>query len=71
MLERSKRICCVTPFKALFQKEMTRKEFIVTLGVVAATVIGLSSIIKLLTGKDIRPSVVSNDRAAKYGHKKV
>jgi hypothetical protein len=36
----------------LMQKEMTRKEFLVTLGFGVAAVFGLSTVIQLLTGKD-------------------
>jgi Trp operon repressor len=35
----------------LLQKEMTRKEFLATLGFGAATVFGFSSILGFLTGK--------------------
>lgn len=35
----------------LMQKEMTRKEFMATLGFGLASIMGFSSIIKLLTGK--------------------
>ena len=61
----------MAPFKTLFQKEMTRKEFLITLGLVFATVLGLSSLIRLLTGRDIRPAALGRDRAAGYGHKKL
>ncbi len=36
------------PIQALMQKEMTRKEFIATLGFGAATVLGLSSVLNML-----------------------
>jgi hypothetical protein len=35
----------------LMQKEMTRKEFLATMGFGVATVLGLSAIISALTGK--------------------
>jgi hypothetical protein len=35
----------------LMQKEMTRKEFLATLGFGVATVFGFGSLIRLLTGK--------------------
>lgn len=41
--------------QTLFQKEMTRKEFLATLGFGVASVMGLSSIIKLTTGKSLLP----------------
>jgi len=34
------------------QKEMTRKEFLATLGFGLATLFGLATILKLVTGKD-------------------
>jgi hypothetical protein len=37
--------------KNLMQKEMSRKEFLTTLGFGLATIMGFSSIIKFLTGK--------------------
>ena len=39
----------------LVQKEMTRKEFLATLGFGLATVFGLSTLVRLLTGKDNNP----------------
>jgi hypothetical protein len=36
----------------LMQKEMTRKEFLATVGFGVATLFGLSTLIKLLTGKE-------------------
>jgi hypothetical protein len=40
-----------TQLESLFQKEMSRKEFIATLGFGIASVMGFSTIIRLLTGK--------------------
>lgn len=37
----------------LFQKEMSRKEFLATLGFGLASVMGFSNIIHLLTGKSV------------------
>ncbi|HSW65992.1 MAG TPA: hypothetical protein VLI54_02535 [Bacillota bacterium] len=37
----------------LMQKEMTRKEFLTTLGLGIATVLGFGSLIKLVTGKSL------------------
>jgi len=48
------------PVAALMQKEMTRKEFLTTMGLAGASVLGFSSIIKLLTGKSLHGSVVSS-----------
>ncbi|HVX24586.1 MAG TPA: hypothetical protein VG992_04590 [Candidatus Saccharimonadales bacterium] len=39
------------PVTTLLQTEMTRKEFLATLGLGLASVMGLSTIIHLLTGK--------------------
>lgn len=36
---------------ALIQKEMTRKEFLTTVGFGVVSIMGFSSILKLLTGK--------------------
>jgi hypothetical protein len=37
----------------LFQREMTRKEFLATLGFGMASIMGFSTVIQLLTGKSI------------------
>lgn len=42
-----------TQVNTLLQKEMTRKEFLATLGLASASILGFSSIIKLLTGKSL------------------
>ena len=42
-----------TQANTLLQKEMTRKEFLATLGLAGASILGFSSIIKLLTGKSL------------------
>lgn len=41
--------------QTLFQKEMTRKEFLATLGFGMASMMGLSSLIKMATGKSLSP----------------
>lgn len=41
------------PIEALIQKEMSRKEFIGTLGLGVATLMGASTIVHLLTGKSL------------------
>jgi len=38
----------VKPIETLMQKEMTRKEFLVALGFGAASILGFSSILKLM-----------------------
>jgi hypothetical protein len=40
------------PIQALMQKEMTRKEFVVTLGFGLASLVGLSSLLHLLGKKN-------------------
>jgi hypothetical protein len=39
----------------LMQKEMTRKEFLATLGFGVATALGFSTLIRLVTGNDNNP----------------
>jgi hypothetical protein len=38
--------------QTLMQKEMTRKEFLATLGLAIAGILGFSSVLRLLTGRD-------------------
>lgn len=53
----------------LMQKEMTRKEFIATLGFGIASIMGLSTIIRLLTGKsaDAHLNQQLGHRSSGYG----
>ena len=39
----------------IMHKEMTRKEFLATLGFGLATILGFSTLLRLLTGKDNNP----------------
>lgn len=39
----------------LMQKDMTRKEFLATVGFGVATIFGFSALLRLLTGKDNNP----------------
>ena len=39
----------------LMQKDMTRKEFLATLGFGAATIFGFATLLRLITGKDNNP----------------
>lgn len=39
----------------IMHKEMTRKEFLATLGFGIATIMGFSTLLRLLTGKDNNP----------------
>lgn len=41
------------PIENIMQKEMSRKEFLATLGLGMASVMGFSTIIRLLTGRSI------------------
>jgi len=49
----------------LMQKEMTRKEFLATVGFGVATLFGLSALIKLLTGKE--NPLQQNGKSLGYG----
>lgn len=40
------------PLDTLLQKEMSRKEFLTTLGFAMASILGFSTLIHLLTGKN-------------------
>lgn len=42
------------PIDSILQKEMTRKEFIATMGLVVATALGFSGLVKMLTGKSLQ-----------------
>ena len=39
------------PLQTLLQREMTRKEFLVALGLAVASLMGFSSVIRLLNGR--------------------
>lgn len=51
---------------AIMEKEMTRKEFIATVALAAGSVMGLSSIISMLTGKSLGGSL-RHSQTAGYG----
>jgi len=51
----------------LMQKEMTRKEFLTTLGFGVATVFGFGSLIRMLTGKQSFSGQQHSAVAAGYG----
>lgn len=57
------------PIDAIMQKDMSRKDFIVTLGFGVVSILGLSTIIQLLTGKSYSGSKVSHSGygASRYG----
>lgn len=52
-------------FQPLLQKEMSRKEFLLTLGLGTASIFGFSTIIHLLTGKSINSHL--KQRIGGYG----
>jgi hypothetical protein len=54
------------PIAVLMQKEMSRKEFLATLGFGLAAIMGFSSIIHLLTGKSLSHSGIQS-RGIGYG----
>jgi hypothetical protein len=63
-----------TQVSTLLQKEMTRKEFLATLGLATGTILGMSSIIKLFTGKSLHSQLGVSQKsgygygASPYGH---
>jgi hypothetical protein len=59
--------------QTLLQKEMTRKEFMATLGFGAATVMGFGSILKLLGGAPAtsKKQVSSGYGSSAYGGSKI
>lgn len=54
------------PVTTLMQKEMSRKEFLATLGFGMASVMGFSTLIRLFTGKSI-DSHLGNHASLGYG----
>ncbi len=48
------------PINTLMQKEMTRSEFLSTLGLGMLSVFGFSAVIELLTGKSIHHRITQN-----------
>ncbi|HSX00174.1 MAG TPA: hypothetical protein VLH38_04025 [Patescibacteria group bacterium] len=56
------------PIETLLQKEMTRKEFLGTLGLGLASLLGFSSVIRLLNNKGkAQQSQVSGYGSSSYG----
>jgi hypothetical protein len=49
------------PLTQLMQKDMTRQEFLLTLGLATASIFGFSTIIRMLTGHSL-------DRHARHGY---
>lgn len=63
------------PLNTLLQKEMSRQEFLVTIGFGLASVLGLSGVLKMLTGKSLSSQLghrgsVSGFGAGVYGGSK-
>jgi len=56
--------------KSLMQKEMSRKEFLATLGFGVATVIGLSSLLNMLGKENPWQSNMQNYSTGSYGGNK-
>jgi hypothetical protein len=56
------------PVDALMRKEMTRKEFLLTLGLAMASIFGFSTIIRLLTGHSFERHANSYNPSP-YGNK--
>ncbi len=56
--------------ETMMQKEMTRKEFLATLGFGVATVMGFGSLLKLLTGKHSAPPSSYGYGSSAYGGNK-
>jgi len=48
------------PIDHLLQKEMTRQEFMLTLGLATASVFGIGRIIELLTGHGLHKNISSH-----------
>lgn len=55
---------------SIMQKEMTRKEFLATVGFGVATLFGASTLIKLLTGKQVGQQSSMSYGSNVYGGKK-
>lgn len=55
------------PLNQLMQKEMSRKEFLATLGFGMASIMGFSTIIHLVTGKSLTHKGISQSNSYGYG----
>ena len=60
----------MSPLKNLTQKEMTRKEFLLVLGLGIASILGFSGLIRLLTGKHPHQHIADGYGSTLYGGKK-
>ena len=57
----------ITPVQALLQKEVTRKEFMTTSALAIVSVLGFSTIIHFLTGRNSTSSGVATNNKNGYG----
>lgn len=56
------------PLTIIMEKEMSRKEFLATLGFGAASVMGFSGLLKMLTGKSLGSSLgLQHSSSSGYG----
>ncbi|HLZ14587.1 MAG TPA: hypothetical protein VKQ34_01195 [Candidatus Saccharimonadales bacterium] len=57
-----------TQLQTLLHKEMTRKEFLATLGLGVAAVLGLGTVLRLLTGKSLSNHIPRGYGSSAYGN---
>lgn len=57
----------MSSLKQLAQREMSRKEFLMVLGFGAASILGLSGVIRLLTGKHPHQHIADGYGSTTYG----
>jgi hypothetical protein len=55
------------PINQLLQKDMTRQEFLLTLGLGVASIFGFSTIIRLLTGHSLDRHISRGYGSSRYG----
>jgi hypothetical protein len=56
------------PLNTLLQKEMSRKEFLATMGFGLASLMGLSSVIQMLTGKSLASQLGGHHQSHSGGY---
>jgi hypothetical protein len=57
----------VKSIENLTQKEMSRKEFLATMGLGLGSIMGLSTVIHMLTGRSLQTHLKSNGYRTGYG----
>lgn len=57
----------LTPAQALLQKEVTRKQFMTTVGFTLVSILGFSTIIHFLTGNKGNHSIIASSQRSGYG----